>query len=99
MTEATLCDARIRPFPNAVVIIHNYDDNPRPVPGQRNYDSSAYMRVDAHTVNARYLKDGNVVATGTWVVSPDGKTLTASYTGTDANGQQINELRIYEKQQ
>jgi hypothetical protein len=39
------------------------DDNPRPVPGAQGYDTSAYARVDAHTINARYLKDGKVVQT------------------------------------
>jgi hypothetical protein len=84
--------------PSALVFIHIYDDNPRPVPGAQGYDESAYARVDGHSINARYLKDGKVVQTGTWVVSPDGKTLTASYTGTNANGQQINITAVYDKQ-
>jgi hypothetical protein len=29
----------------------------------------------------------------------DGKTLTANYTGTNANGQQINVTAVYDKQQ
>jgi hypothetical protein len=84
--------------PSALVFIHIYDDNPRPVPGARGYDASAYARVDAHTINARYLKDGKAIQTGTWAVSPDEKTLTAGYTGTNANGQQINITAVYDKQ-
>jgi hypothetical protein len=84
--------------PSALVFQHIYDDNPRPVPGAQGYDTSAYARVDAHTINARYLKNGKAIQTGTWVVSPDGKTLTAGYTGTDANGQQINITAVYDKQ-
>lgn len=85
--------------PSALVFIHVYDDKSRPVPGAQGYDESAYARVDGHTINARYLKDAKVIQTGTWVVSPDGKTLTASYTGTNANGQQVNITAVYDKQQ
>jgi hypothetical protein len=44
------------------------------------------------------LKDGKVVQTGTWIISPEGKTLTASYIGTDANGRPINNIAVYDKQ-
>ena len=84
--------------PSAVVFIHIYDDTPRPVPGAQGYDASAYARVDPHTINVRYLKDGKAIQTGTWVVSSDGKILTASYTGTNANGQQVNITAVYDKQ-
>jgi hypothetical protein len=84
--------------PSALVFIHIYDDEPRPVPGAQGYDESAYARADGHTINARYLKDGKVIQTGTWVVSPDGKALTASYTGTNASGQQVNITAVYDKQ-
>ena len=68
------------------------------MPGAQGYDASAYARVDGHTINARYLKDGKVGQTGTWIISPEGKTLTASYTGTDANGRPINNIAVYDKQ-
>jgi len=85
--------------PNAVVAIHIYDDTPRPVSGAQGYDSSAYTRVDDHTIKSRYLNAGKVLQTATWTVSQDGKTLTYTATGVDANGRQVNQLRIYEKQQ
>jgi hypothetical protein len=85
--------------PNAVVFIHTYDDQPRPVPGAGGYDSSAYTRVDARTINARYLNAGSLIGTAAWSVSQDGKTLTMSVTNIAADGRQTNELRIYDKQQ
>jgi len=85
--------------PSAVVLMHIYDDTPHPVPGAQGYDSSAYTRVDAHTIKSRYLNAGNLLQTATWTVSQDGKTLTYTATGVDANGRQVNQLRIYEKQQ
>jgi hypothetical protein len=83
--------------PSALVFTHIYDDKPRPVPGARGYDASAYTRVDAHTINSRYLKAGGVIATAVWTVSPDGKTLTYTAIGT-TNGQQINVTAVYDKQ-
>ena len=86
--------------PDAGVFIHIYDDTPRPVPGAEGYDSSAYARVDAHTIKSRYLNAGKVIQTVTWTVSQDGKTLTYTATDVDANGRQVNhQLSIYEKQQ
>ena len=85
--------------PTAVVLIHIYDDTPRPVQGAQGYDSSAYTRVDTHTLRSRYLNAGKVLQTATWTISQDGKTLTYTATGVDANGRQVNQVRIYEKQQ
>jgi len=45
------------------------------------------------------LNAGKVVQTVTWTVSQDGKTLTYTATDVDANGRQVNQVRIYEKQQ
>jgi hypothetical protein len=74
------------------------DGKPHPVTGNGAIDAQAYTRGDVRTINVSRLKDGKVVQTGTWVVSPDGKTLTATYTGTNANGQQVNNMFVYDKQ-
>jgi hypothetical protein len=74
------------------------DGNPHPVTGLAVADANTYTRVDAHTIKVTRLKDGKVVQTATWVVSQDGKTLTANLTGTDANGQEVNNITLYEKQ-
>jgi hypothetical protein len=84
--------------PNAAVFEHIYDDKPRPVPGAQGYDSSAYTRVDARTINARYLQGEKLIGTAAWTVSQDGKTLTMAVTNIDANGGQTNEVRVYDKQ-
>jgi hypothetical protein len=74
------------------------DGKPHPVTGLAGIDAQAYTRVDARTLNVSRLKDGKVVQTGTWVVSPDGKALTVTFTGTNANGRQVNNIFIYDKQ-
>jgi hypothetical protein len=74
------------------------DGKPHPVTGLAVADANTYTRVDAHTIKVTRLKDGKVVQTATWVVSQDGKTLTANLTGTDANGREVNNITLYEKQ-
>ena len=74
------------------------DGKPHPVTGLAVADANTYTRVDAHTIKVTRLKDGKVVQTATWVVSQDGKILTANLTGTDANGREVNNITLYEKQ-
>jgi hypothetical protein len=74
------------------------DGKPHPVTGNPNIDASTYTRVDAYTMNFSRFKDGKPGTTGTLALSQDGKTFTATTTGTDANGQQINNIAVYDKQ-
>jgi hypothetical protein len=39
-----------------------------------------------------------MVQTGTRVLSEDGKTVTFTMTGVNANGQQVNDVIVYDKQ-
>ena len=84
--------------PSVVVFMHIYDGQPHPSTGIRDFDASIYTRVDAYTVNVSRTKAGKLVQTETIVVSPDGKTKTATRTGTDADGRQINVVAVYDKQ-
>jgi hypothetical protein len=61
------------------------------------YDASAFTRVDDHTVTYVRTLAGKVVATGTRVLSRDGKTLTFTGTGASAMGRQYN-VAVYDKQ-
>jgi hypothetical protein len=95
--------------PQSLVITWLYDGMPHPVTantgpnrlgllGQPNIDARAFTRVDAHAVNISYMKAGLVVQTATAVVSRDGRTETITFTGTDANGQPINNVIVWDKQ-
>jgi hypothetical protein len=84
--------------PTSRVATWIYDGMPHPVTGAPDYDAIAVTRADAYTVNVSRTKAGKVVQTGTNVVSRDGKTVTATITGTDANGRQINNIGVYDKQ-
>jgi len=63
-----------------IVLMQIYDGLPHPVTGNPNYDASAYTRVDANTLIFARFKAGKLIAVGTVVISPDGKTFTNSFT-------------------
>jgi hypothetical protein len=75
-----------------------YDGKFYPTTGVIGYDASAFTRIDDYTVTYIRTLAGNVVATGTRVLSRDGKTLTFTGTGTTAHGRQYNNVAIYDKQ-
>jgi hypothetical protein len=60
-------------------------------------DARAYTGVDVYNINFNGMKAGKVVQTGTYAISPDGKTWTVTI-GTNANGRQINNIFVYDKQ-
>jgi hypothetical protein len=57
------------------------DGTDQPVPGARDYDTLAVKVVDDRTVETIGKKDGRVAESEKDIISPDGKTITAEYTG------------------
>jgi hypothetical protein len=97
--KATVVGITAQGNPQAVVFTEVVEDGkPHAVTGLAGTDAQSYARVDARTLNVSRMKDGKVVQAGTWVVSPDGKTLMVTYTGSNPNGQQINNIFVYDKQ-
>jgi hypothetical protein len=77
----------------------NYDGKDNPVTGNCPYgDTISRTRVDANTTKAIYKKGGTVTAAQTSVVSSDGKTRTVTTTGTNAKGQPVSSVVVYDKQ-
>jgi hypothetical protein len=62
-----------------------------------NADHYVFRRVNATTIEAQYLKDGKPTIKQTAVVSADGRTLTVTGTGTDAQGRSVNNVAVYDK--
>jgi hypothetical protein len=58
----------------------------------------ALKRIDARTIERTDKKGEKVVATSSRVVSEDGKTMTVTTTGTNAQGQAMNNVTVWEKQ-
>ena len=77
----------------------NYDGKDNPITGNSPYgDVVSSTRVDANTIRTIYKKAGTVTVTLTSVVSSDGKTMTFTGTSTNAAGQTVNNVRVYDKQ-
>jgi len=77
----------------------NYDGKEVPITGSSPYgDTVSVKRVDARTIVTTAKYKGKVTTTHTIVVSPDGKTRTATAKGTDIKGQPVDSVSFYEKQ-
>ena len=75
-----------------------YDGMDNPTTGSPDNNSIAFKRIDANTVERIGKYRGEPIETVKYAVSADGKTLTFTTTGVNANGQRINNVAVYEKQ-
>ena len=76
----------------------NLDGADSPMTGNNpNADAIAVKRIDANTLEMVNKKGGKVTTTQRNVVSADGKTRTVTTTGTDAQGQKVNNVAVFEK--
>ena len=75
-----------------------YDGKDYPISGSPMADTVSLKRLDANTTERTDKKGGKVVQTLTRKLSSDGKTLTVTIKGTDAEGRPINNLAMFEKQ-
>ena len=75
-----------------------YDGKDYPYTGSPDYDTIAMRRVDANTIESTLKKGGKVIQTTTAVVSSNGKVRTITYTGTNAKGQKVNNVVVFDKQ-
>ena len=66
--------------------------------GNPDADSISYKRIDANTVEATTKLKGKVTITAKVTVSSDGKTRTVAQTGKDAQGRDVNNVAVYDKQ-
>ena len=76
----------------------NYDGKDYPITGSQNADTVSLKRIDARTMERTDKKGDKVVATSTRVVSEDGKTMTVTTKGTNAQGQAVDNVTVWEKQ-
>lgn len=77
----------------------NFDGKPHPITGTAPYgaDSIAVTLGASNTLSFKLTKGGQPVASGTSVVSADGKTLTLTSKGTDASGKTLSSISVYDK--
>ena len=74
------------------------DGKDYPVTGDPDRDSTTMKRIDANTTEVMGKKAGKPSVNFRRVVSKDGNTLTDTSTGTNAKGQKVNNVAVYDKQ-
>jgi hypothetical protein len=84
--------------PTHAEFMAKYDGKDYPFKGNPDADTISYKRIDANNVEAVTKKNGKTTITGKVVVSKDGKTRTLTLTGKNAQGQDVNNTVVYDKQ-
>lgn len=74
-----------------------FDGKDYPVTGDSTSDTRSYKMEGKNTLEMTNKKDGKVAATGTLVVSADGKTRTVTINFTDAKGAKMTSVAVYDK--
>jgi hypothetical protein len=75
-----------------------FDGKDYPATGISNADSVSVKRIDENTVETTQKKDGKVVMTITTKVSKDGKTRTSTWHGKNAEGKDVHNVVVFDKQ-
>ena len=77
---------------------YHLDGKEYPVTGSPDYDTLSGKQIDSNTAEFKLIKAGKVAGTTRRTVSKDGKTLTATSKITDAKGQKLEDLTVFDKQ-
>jgi hypothetical protein len=85
----------INPDMNNLAITFDGRDHPTKT---ENYDTTAWKRTSATTYEVIRKKAGKIVLTSINVISADGRTMTITTNGVNADGQSIHNVRVYDKQ-
>jgi hypothetical protein len=75
----------------------NTDGKSYPVTGNPDADMVVVKRVDANTLENTYTLKGKQTVIVRRTVSADRKTLTVTQTGTNAQGQKLNHVLVFER--
>ena len=75
-----------------------FDGKDYPITGVPNADTISVKRIDANTIQSTSKKGGQVTMTVTSTVSKDGKTRTSTFKGKDAQGHDVNNVVVSDKQ-
>jgi hypothetical protein len=75
-----------------------FDGKDYPVTGDPSADMRSYKKVNPHTLAITNKKGDKVTITGRSVVSADGKTRTATLTGSDSKGKKYTSTIVFDKQ-
>lgn len=76
----------------------HYDGKDYKVTGWPDAETIAVKRVDANTLDFTLKRGGMVVETGNIALTNNGKTRTITTRGTNAKGQKVNIVAVYDRQ-
>ncbi len=76
----------------------NFDGKDYPLTGSQIADTVSLKRINARTTDRTDRKGGTVAQTLRRVVSQDGKTMTVTTKGTNAQGQAVNNVVVFGKE-
>jgi hypothetical protein len=89
-------DAKGQPTHSEIIV--KFDGTDRPLIGAAVPTTRTYKLIDARTFEFVTKVNGKVTTTFRSVAAPDGKTRTATTTGTNAQGQAVKNVVLWEKQ-
>ena len=75
-----------------------FDGKDYPATGIANADTVSMKRIDANTIETMQKKNGKVVMTITTKVSNDGKARTSTWRGKNAEGKDVHNVVVFDKQ-
>jgi hypothetical protein len=75
-----------------------YNGKAMKVTGSPMFDTASRRRISPTTTEATYRKAGRVYTVNTVVVADDGKSMTVTAKGTDAEGRAVNNMQVYDRQ-
>lgn len=78
--------------------VSKFDGKDVPWAGNPDADTAVAKRINDNSYENTWKKGGKVTVTAKAVVSADGKTLTVTQTGTDAQGKTVNNVAVYNRQ-
>jgi len=84
--------------PTHVEYSAKFDGKDYPISGVPNADTVSVRRIDTNTMEATQKRAGQVVMTVRSTVSKDGNTRTSVFKGKDAQGRDVNNVVVYDKQ-
>jgi hypothetical protein len=84
--------------PYNTVWVGKFDGKDYPLTGDLTADSRSYKMVDERTLSLSNKKGGKVSATGSIVVSADGKTRTVKLNSSDPAGKKVSGVAVYDRQ-
>jgi hypothetical protein len=97
-TKATVEQTPASGSPATITYTAKLDGKDYPISGSPTFDTIAIKRIDGHITQVTLKKGGKLAQTVRAVVSNDGKTMTNTVNGTDANGRKVHDVVVFDKQ-